>query len=433
LKAAATKLRAPLVGWFHLGSEEAAGARAFLRLCNTEDSVDELGFGILRDGFSDQFFPGTSTVMTDVRYLLFVAEIYRFMERSLQKKRSAIPDPTRRSRAMQDQLRDVLKATFGNKHGHGVIGILVNEPERYPSAIYWASLRTLGIFKLAGTSESDYLRGLARHHDLARVDENGGDPVAEVAPSPVNWDRCLDQVPSVLNEKGRFPDGVDFELSEPEGRYLRDCYLGPDEATRPANGIHRSLLAHLIERRRKTPFDYPWDVASPAHLQEAVGDARLFSLLARGATLQYYHWLFSERRARGWATPDADISGWFDDWWVDGRPELLNWDLGAFLQRRRQDVRSHRDDARFLERWLQSCKSAQSAPGFLTDVPTRDLIVGRERSCKPKKARLADDKHLKTWKGVPRDSESIYQLNYRARIGSRFVTRIVRAMEAGQA
>src|ERR1035437_8917539 len=70
-------LEAPYVGWFHLGAEEARRAGEVLRrLDAVEDSVDELGFGILRDGFAEQFFPGTNTVMTEVRYLMFMAAIY---------------------------------------------------------------------------------------------------------------------------------------------------------------------------------------------------------------------------------------------------------------------------------------------------------------------------------------------------------------------
>lgn len=425
------KLRAPLVGWFHLGNEEAAKARAFLRLCNGEDSVDELGFGILRDGFSEQFFPGTSTVMTEARYLIFVPAIYRFMEKTLERKKAAIADPFRRSREMQDQLRDVLKATFKGKEGHGVIGISVEEPERYPSVIYWASLRTLGILRLAGAAEGDYLRVLPQYHDLTKVDENSGDPVAEVAPPPINWDRRFEQASFVLVDKGRFPDGLDFELTGPEARYLRDCYRGADKASPPANGIHKSLLAHLIEKRRKTAFSYPWDVNVPPHLAEAVDDAKRFSALARGATLQYYRWLIEARRVEGWEIPVADIEGWFADWWKEGRPLLLDWSEDGFLRRRHKDVRVLRNDASFLQQWLRQCRAAKSANTFLANSEVRNLIVERERVCKPKKARLVHKKHLQSWKRIPRELESPYQLDFRAHIGSVIVQRIVAGLAGG--
>jgi hypothetical protein len=45
----------------------------------------------------------------------FLAMIYQFMERTLESKKAAIADPYRRSREMQDQLRDVLSATVSGR------------------------------------------------------------------------------------------------------------------------------------------------------------------------------------------------------------------------------------------------------------------------------------------------------------------------------
>jgi hypothetical protein len=423
------KLRPPVVGWFHLGTDEAEKAHAFLRLCNGEDSVDELGFGILRDGFSDQFFPGTSTIMTEARYLIFVAAIYRSMERTLERRKSAIADPHQRSREIQNQLRDVLAETFGHKEGFGIIGILVREPDRYPSVIYWASLRILGIMKLAGVTEGEYLRSLSQYHDLVRVEENSGDPVAEVVPPPINWDRRFEAVSFLLDASGHFPDGLNFELTSGEAEYLRDCYLGADGARLPTSSVRESLLAHLIKTRRKTSFDFPWDVSAPPHLVEAVEDAKNLSVLARGATLQYYRWLIEARRAEGWDAPDADIEGWFADWWREARPLLLSWGEEGFLQRRHTDLKPVRNDAAFLRQWLAHFRAARSSNGFLTNIDVRNLIAAREQVCKPTKARLAHKKYLHTWKLIPRDIGTPYQLSYRASIGSVFVTRIVAGLD----
>jgi len=35
------------------------------------ETLDELGVGTIRDAFSDFFFPGTSTIGTRARYMLF--------------------------------------------------------------------------------------------------------------------------------------------------------------------------------------------------------------------------------------------------------------------------------------------------------------------------------------------------------------------------
>ena len=422
------RLDAPLVGWFHLSGEETARARDFLRRCNGEDAVDELGFGILRDGFSDQFYPGTSTVMTQPRYLLFIPAIYRSMERTLERRKGAIEDVSRRSREMQDQLRDVLAATYEHKRGRGVIGISAREPERYPSAIYWASLRALGIFRRPGMAEGDYLRSLGNHYEASHRDSNNGDPVAEIAVPVPAWNSNFPYVEKgepVLDARGRFVDGIGFELLPEEAVALRDCYLRPDTNDQRGAGIERSLLASLIDRRWKKRFDFPWDVKPPQHLEQPVDDAKHFSLLARGATLQYYFWLIEERRQHGWDVPDADIEEWFAVWWKEGRPQLLDWPEDEFLVRRERDVRTARKDAAFLKDWMRHCRGARTAGSFLRDTATRDLIVERERICKPRKARLTYRKHLETWNRVLPESKRIYQLDFRTSIGAVFVQRIV--------
>ncbi len=420
------RLNAPLVGWFHLSDEETARARDFLRRCNGEDAVDELGFGILRDGFSDQFYPGTSTVMTQPRYLLFIPAIYRSIERTLERRKGAIEDVLRRSREMQDQLRAVLVATCGR--GFGVIGISAREPERYPSAIYWASLRALGIFRRPGVAEGEYLRSLGSHYEATCSDSNNGDPVAEIAATAPAWDSnfpYFNKGEPVQDALGRFVEGSGFDLLPEEAAYLADCYLQPDTKDQRGAGLEKSLLASLIERRRKTSFAFPWDVKAPSHLEQPVADAKHFSLLARGATLQYYFWLIDARRQHGWDVPDADIEEWFAVWWEEGRPELLDWSEDEFLARRASDVRLARKDATFVKDWLRHCRGAPTAGSFLRDTATRDLIVERERVCKPRKARLTYPKHLETWNRKLPESKRIYQLDFRTSIGAVFVQRIV--------
>jgi len=434
------RLEAPFAGWFHLSGEETARARDFLRRCNGEDAVDELGFGILRDGFSDQFYPGTSTVMTQPRYLLFIPAIYRFMERALEKRKGAIDDLPRRSREMQDQLRNVLAATYKHKRGHGVIGISAvigitgKEPERYPSGIYWASLRVLGIFRRPGWAEADYLQSLEKHYEASRSDLNDGDPVAEVASPEPAWDKNFPYAnhwepnrKPIQSALGHFVERTSFELEPHEAAYLADCYRS-DTKDQRGTRLDRSLLAYLIERRRKTHFKFPWDVTPPPHLEQAVDDAKHFSVLARGATLQYYFWLIHARRLKGLDVPEANIEEWFSEWWDEGRSQLLSWSEDDFLARRNRDIRPSRKDAEFLKDWLRHCREARTSDSFLGDPTVQELIVARERICKPRKARLTHPKHLETWNRILPKSNRIYQLDFRTSIGSVFVRRIVEGL-----
>ena len=51
-----------------------------LALFQEKESRDELGLGGIRDAFADRLFPGTSTIQTRLRYMLFVPWIYRALE-----------------------------------------------------------------------------------------------------------------------------------------------------------------------------------------------------------------------------------------------------------------------------------------------------------------------------------------------------------------
>jgi hypothetical protein len=41
-----------------------------------EGSLDELGFGIIREASADLYFPATSTIMTRPRYFILVPSVY---------------------------------------------------------------------------------------------------------------------------------------------------------------------------------------------------------------------------------------------------------------------------------------------------------------------------------------------------------------------
>ena len=63
-----------------------------LSLFHERDSRDELGLGGIRDSFADQFFPGTSTIQTRLRYMLFIPWIYKRLE-----EKTNLPSGFRRS------------------------------------------------------------------------------------------------------------------------------------------------------------------------------------------------------------------------------------------------------------------------------------------------------------------------------------------------
>lgn len=79
-----------------------------LALFQEKESRDELGLGVLRDALADRLFPGTSTIQTRLRYMLFVPWIYTWLEEQRVPAEDLVPPrcrhavcPARGARAAQ--------------------------------------------------------------------------------------------------------------------------------------------------------------------------------------------------------------------------------------------------------------------------------------------------------------------------------------------
>ena len=70
-----------------------------VQLFSERDTRDELGIGTIRDAFSEHFFPGTSTIQTRAKYMLFVPWIY------LDLERKKVPSARVSARARQAETR----------------------------------------------------------------------------------------------------------------------------------------------------------------------------------------------------------------------------------------------------------------------------------------------------------------------------------------
>lgn len=92
------------VGWLDLSDSEQRRAREYLRQFRTEGTLDELGFGIIRDVLADVFFPATTTIMTHTRYLIFVAAALLRVEH----ERLSSAQAAKRLKLLEDELRKIL-------------------------------------------------------------------------------------------------------------------------------------------------------------------------------------------------------------------------------------------------------------------------------------------------------------------------------------
>ena len=146
------------LGWIDFSDNDRKKTMDVLRLFQEQGAVDELGIGIIRDGFANCFFPGTSTIQTRAKYFFIIP--YAMMDTVSDSHVSTVQQALRRLDEIEKESAEILKK---NSDGQGVIGatVLPKWVVRTPSTIYWNGLRTLGIFNAGlhqNISISEYFR-----------------------------------------------------------------------------------------------------------------------------------------------------------------------------------------------------------------------------------------------------------------------------------
>lgn len=146
------------LGWIDFSDSDRKRTMDVLRLFQEQGAVDELGIGVIRDGFANYFFPGTSTIQTRAKYFFIIP--YAMMETVTDPRVTTVQGALRRLDEIEKECAVILKQNSGTL---GVIGatILPKWVTRTPSTIYWNGLRILGIFNgslLHNMTISEYFR-----------------------------------------------------------------------------------------------------------------------------------------------------------------------------------------------------------------------------------------------------------------------------------
>lgn len=137
------------VGWIDFSAEDRSRTLTVLNALSQPGSVDELGFGIVRDAMADKLFPGTSTLLTRARYFFLVPYLSRLMEEGHDTNRR---DPRTLANEFRDHERRCAEGLLRvNASSEGVIGRVALGSGKWvtrgPGEIYWASLRNLGFMR----------------------------------------------------------------------------------------------------------------------------------------------------------------------------------------------------------------------------------------------------------------------------------------------
>jgi hypothetical protein len=376
-----------------------------LALFQEKEARDELGFGGIRDSISDQLFPGTSTIQTRLRYMLFVAWMYR----SLEEKRVPSAEIAAKARKFELGLTapllesDDRAGVFGRLAGGGL--------KRLPSSVYWAGLGAWGIRKFRG-SQDEYHRALDAVYRRRTLYKGGGGE-GEPDASQITWD------PGLIDDPPNFPLNLSFEISREEADYLQD---------RIALSQGSTLIGYLAVHGKPAAAEFPWEhsqLASfrPEH-RELLEHARLFSDVMHGAAL-VYNVLLSELRGRkDWVSKHRDLlSEWEDT--VD-RAVATTWEMRRFWEL----VRGHgytigMPTQSFVERWVKFVVSGENK--FADRAEIRDLVRSREQSLKRAKSRFLNQRVLDQWGG----EAGMTRLSFRWPIASRLLNDLYTGLKAG--
>lgn len=229
------------LGWIDFSKKERSKILSVLDLLSEKGTLDELGIATIRDGFSNYFFPGTSTIQTRAKYFLAVPYAMKQVEKS---------NETMLNKALKllDEIeKNCAEILYRNNRAEsGLIGknALQNKTwvKRAPSSIYWAGLRRYGIFKGGAMSISEYLdascllkQQKTNLHNLGNRNDNAeenecDDKHAGNAKHMQFW-----KLPT-YNEK--WMDDFEMELTKEEGAFLKGQIVTSCEG---------SMLAYVLK------------------------------------------------------------------------------------------------------------------------------------------------------------------------------------------
>src|ERR1035438_789162 len=132
-----------MFAWLDSSYEDQRRMREIVNLFTQSESRDELGIGQVRDAFSDSLFPGTSTLHTRARYLLFVPWCFVAAPAKCATGGNVERRVEASERALIAGLTD-LGAT------DGLIGRVAGVAVKtLPSTVYWSALRQYAIAQVA--------------------------------------------------------------------------------------------------------------------------------------------------------------------------------------------------------------------------------------------------------------------------------------------
>jgi len=379
------------IAWLDASREDQQRMNEIVRLFTQSESRDELGIGQVRDAFSNSLFPGTSTLHTRARYLLFVPWCYLAAE-------SKGLAGARLERRVSDNERALIGGLKDLGATEGLIGRLAGVAVKtLPSALYWGALGQYRILQVAEPLSALGVSGLSDPDQEELAERTFSAWSATIPPIPDGFPRHLE---------------TGFEMTKKEADWLQERMLG---------GTEGSLLHHLVsdgnrpEPDSAAPWKDPICHTCAPEVRAVLEHARLLSIVISGAA-SLYNLLIAERYLKAGHTRVEDpverfrerLTDWAEECEGQGR-ELAAWDRRAFWQHVLAVNPLIRPATRsFLSTWFERVCNREIDKAA-DDSELRRLVGDRERRQKGNQSRLTNDRLLASWSG----EAGTGRLNYR--------------------
>lgn len=244
-------------GWVDFSKRDRDLARDIIASLSTPGALDELGIGVIRDGFADYFFPGTSTVQTIPKYFFLVA--YQLDELSRKPSGNLEQQLREMERQCSRKMWDSLTPEEQNSRDTGIFGSTLFKTQdssfrewvkRQPSSVYWNGLRKIGFLRFGNENQNlslaDYLRfSKQSNQTIVESDDDSNDSSNRYSNSnrPWHWDRF----PKDRGDWDKFPSP---KLTPGEARFLVEHI-----SENPDNSIYNTLFAFLVRNRDEMDLD----------------------------------------------------------------------------------------------------------------------------------------------------------------------------------
>lgn len=375
------------LAWIDFDEAERQRVQRIMEFFKERDSRDELGLGAIRDSIADHLFPGTSTIQTRLRYMLFIPWLYRMLEGTNDS------EDRLRSKARELETRLIYALMTGGERG-GVIGRDAGANlKRLPSWVYWAGLGTWGIRMFQGSTDS--LLGALPGMRRSAVEPDDDKASSQSSTSLGIWHSGLPEQPEDLLDK------ANFSLTKDEAQFIKDRL----KATNP-DALLTKLATSGSDAECDNIWEHPQLSSFTERMRRLVDHGEKFSQAMHGGALLYNLQLSELRESVDLIERyREDIEKWAKE---VNRSALSDWSLDEFWHEIKHPAHRVRQGAKqFVTQWLNLVLEHGNRIASSSDA--RELVERRERRLKSSRSRFANRSALDRWGG----SSGVNRFNFR--------------------